>query len=147
MKQENHEQEKIEELKEYYLKKKKRRVQIAAEQRKNLGNQKLNKEDFELYKDLNKRTEDHKAQVIMYALLRDSKMYDSELLNRYKNMELKPLEEEISEGEDFTPTQVRAYRTEEDLRNRKYNGEPEIYDKVYEYCWDTVKDVFTMDGF
>lgn len=82
----------------------------------------------------------HKTQVIMYALVRDEKLYDTKYFKRYKDMEVIAIQDY---EDDFDYDLTKVYRVNEDLERRTENGEPELYDQIYKFCWNRIKPIIT----
>ena len=100
-----------------------------------------------LEKEFAKRLSEHKNTVIMGALIetQNQKLYNHKLLKKYKDMPVTFLEGHENE---FTYEQTKALLVAEDLEDRAmYNGEQEIFDKVYELCWKHTecKDRYDID--
>ncbi len=91
-----------------------------------------------LEKEFYERKESHKSYIILEALSRPENQYlykRSELLRDYKDIDvyfIKGYEKE------FNYEQCKACMVEEDLSKRAENNE-DIYEEVYEICWDLVK--------
>ena len=91
-----------------------------------------------LEKEFYERKESHKSYIIIEALSRPENQYlykRNKLLRDYKDIDvyfIKGYEKE------FNYEQCKAYMVEEDLSKRAENNE-DIYEKVYEICWDLVK--------
>lgn len=83
---------------------------------------------------------DHKAQIIMYAIVKDENVLNTKLLKRYKDMEVISIE---GQEDEFDYYLTRAYRIHEDVENRTKNGEIKLYDSVYKLCWNKIKNRIT----
>ena len=91
-----------------------------------------------LEKEFYKRIENHKTYIILEALSRPENQYlyrECKLLRDYKDMDvyfIKGYEKE------FSYEQCKACLVETDPSERADRGE-DIHDKVYELCWNLVK--------
>lgn len=83
-----------------------------------------------------KALKDHKECVILYALIKNEDILNSKYFKRYKNMEVIAVE---GYEDHFNFETTRAYRITEDLDRRTANGEPDLYDKVYKFCWKKIQ--------
>lgn len=86
-----------------------------------------------LEKELAKRIDTHKYQIISAALIRfeDNGIYNSPLLmGQYGDRTTDDMGEE------------RAFKVADELYARSKAGESEYYDKVYEMCWRKIRNKF-----
>ena len=90
-----------------------------------------------LEKEFSIRVKEHKTYIIMEALARskNGNIYNSELLKEFKKVKPTPIEG--CESEFSRPT-LKAYHVEEELKDRAENGEQELYNQIYEFCWKKV---------
>ena len=97
------------------------------------------KKKLTIEQEFEQRKADHKCEIIMYTLMKFSDtIYDSRYFKRYKNMIAEPVE---GYEDEFNEIETKAFRVEEDIDCRTQSGEPELYDRVYEFCWRKVKKV------
>ena len=84
--------------------------------------QKTLEQEFREYK------EHHMYEMSVTALIvfEDKGIYDHELLEDYKDL-------------DLTGSR-RAYYVMNDLHNKALEGENNLYEEVYEMCWERVRD-------
>ena len=94
-----------------------------------------------LEQEFEERKKSHKSFIIMNALVRTGdKIYNNRLFKDYKNSEVEPYKDE---EHSFNVVETKALYVEENLSTRAENGEQELYDKIYEYCWKKVKKVIS----
>ena len=79
-----------------------------------------------LEQEFNEYQDHHKYEMITSALMmcEDEGIYEERLLNDYRESDLA--------GDD------RAFFVADDLYDRLYRGEKELYNQVYEMCWKRI---------
>lgn len=86
-----------------------------------------------LEREFAERVKGHKSFIVLYTLVTSGgKAFNNKNLKQYKDLDLEPYKEEY---EGYSPLQTRAMITSTDLEERADNGEQELYDQIYEYCW------------
>lgn len=91
------------------------------------------KKKITLEQEFEARKKAHKSFIVMYTLIKsEGKAFNNKNLKHYKNFDLEPFMEDY---EGYSTLQTRAMVTTTDLETRAENGEQELYDTIYEYCW------------